>query len=101
MHAGQIVRTARQAKSMTLAELGAYCGYSPAQLSRYECGKTPLTDITLLRRFADVLGISPTALGLASTRLDGPIIVEPRPFASGGQRLGGGGGEDEMRRRSL
>ncbi|MFG1956037.1 helix-turn-helix domain-containing protein [Nonomuraea sp. NPDC049028] len=109
MHAGQIVRTARQARKMTLAELGQCCGYSPAQLSRYERGKTPLTDITLLRTFVDILGISPDALGLASPYegCDGPICLPisgaPRlsPFDGHGVGAGAGGEDDPVRRRSL
>ena len=66
--AGAIVRAARQAAGLTLADLGRRCGYSPSQLSRYERGIQPLTDITLLRRFADMLAIPPHTLGLASAQ---------------------------------
>jgi transcriptional regulator with XRE-family HTH domain len=67
MNAGQIVRAARQAQRMRLADLGQRCGYSPAQISRYERGVTPLTDITLLRVLAEILDIPPVQLGLAET----------------------------------
>jgi transcriptional regulator with XRE-family HTH domain len=53
--AGAIVRAARLAAGLTLAELGQRCGYSASQISRYERGVQPLTDITLLRRFAAAL----------------------------------------------
>jgi transcriptional regulator with XRE-family HTH domain len=47
-----IVRGARTAQGMTLAGLGGRAGYSAAQVSRYERGIAPLTDITLIYRFA-------------------------------------------------
>jgi hypothetical protein len=50
---GAIVRGARTAQGLTLAELGHRTGYSAAQVSRYERGLAPLTDIAVLRRFAD------------------------------------------------
>ena len=62
--AGAIVRAARLAEGLTLAELGRRCGYSASQVSRYERGVQPLTDITLLRRFSQVLAIPPQAFGL-------------------------------------
>src|ERR1700730_18626949 len=68
--AGAIVRAARLAAGLTLADLGRRCGYSASQVSRYERGLQPLTDITLLRRFSQMLAIPPQAFGL--TLPDGP-----------------------------
>jgi transcriptional regulator with XRE-family HTH domain len=68
--AGAIIRAARLKAGLTLADLGHRCGYSASQVSRYERGIQPLTDITLLRRFADALAIAPWAFGLASTSSD-------------------------------
>jgi transcriptional regulator with XRE-family HTH domain len=68
-HAGAIVRAARLAGGLTLAQLGQRCGYSASQISRYERGVQPLTDIILLRRFAAELAIPPQILGL--TPMDG------------------------------
>jgi transcriptional regulator with XRE-family HTH domain len=65
MYVGQAVRSARRAAGMTLAELGEQCGYSAAQLSRYERGRTRLTDINLLRALAVILDIPPWHLGLS------------------------------------
>lgn len=48
--AGAIVRAARLAAGLTLADLGRRCGYSASQVSRYERGIQPLTDITLPSR---------------------------------------------------
>jgi transcriptional regulator with XRE-family HTH domain len=62
--AGAIVRAARLTAGLTLADLGRRCGYSASQVSRYERGITPLTDITLLRRFSQVLAIPPQVFGL-------------------------------------
>ena len=64
-NAGVIVRTARLAAGLTLADLGHRCGYSASQISRYERGVQPLTDITLLRRLAEALTINPQEFGLA------------------------------------
>jgi transcriptional regulator with XRE-family HTH domain len=80
---GAIVRGARTAQGLTLAELGHRTGYSAAQVSRFERGLASLTDIVVLRRFADALAISPQILGLSaeaarsSHRVAGP--VDPRP----------------------
>jgi transcriptional regulator with XRE-family HTH domain len=62
---GAVVRGARTAQGLTLVELGRRTGYSAAQVSRYERGLAPLTDIAVLRRFADALQIAPQVLGLA------------------------------------
>jgi transcriptional regulator with XRE-family HTH domain len=105
--AGAIVRAARLAAGLTLAELGQRCGYSASQISRYERGVQPLTDITLLRRFAGALAIPPQIFGLALpvgvrhagagrqewvARAYGPNVS--REFRSEG-------GEDPVRRREL
>jgi transcriptional regulator with XRE-family HTH domain len=63
MHAGQILRSARKAANMTLAELGDCCGYSAAQISRYERDLTHLTDIALLRKMSAVLDLLDQAPG--------------------------------------
>lgn len=102
MHAGQIVRSARKAANMTLAELGDRCGYSAAQVSRYERGLTRLTDITLLRTFAAVLDIPAAALGL-SVLGDSPSAAESPDSSLGGRSvaLDDSGKEDPVRRRDL
>ena len=56
---------ARTSQGLTLAELGKRVGYSAAQVSRYERGIAPLTDIAVLRRFAAALAIPPQVFGLA------------------------------------
>jgi transcriptional regulator with XRE-family HTH domain len=74
------VRGARTAQGLTLAELGRRTGYSAAQVSRYERGLAPLTDIAVLRRFADALQITPQILGLApDTGRTGPQPDGQRP----------------------
>jgi Helix-turn-helix domain len=72
---GDVVRAARLRGGLTLAGLGALTGYSAAQVSRYERGVTPLTDVAVLRRFARALAIAPGELGLA-----------PAPPGGGGGR---------------
>jgi transcriptional regulator with XRE-family HTH domain len=61
--AGAIVRAARLTAGLTLADLGRRCGYSASQVSRYERGIQPLTDIArehpdgmLASAFADATG---------------------------------------------
>jgi transcriptional regulator with XRE-family HTH domain len=108
-NAGAIVRAARLAAGLTLADLGRRCGYSASQVSRYERGIQPLTDITLLRRFSQVLAIPPQVFGL--TPPDGSRAarhaVEPK---DGDPRAGWPrvsrepqreDGEDPVRRREL
>jgi len=109
-HAGAIIRAARLAAGLTLAQLGQRCGYSASQVSRYERGIQPLTDITLLHRFAGALAIPPQILGLAP--LDG---TQGGRHADAGRQEGTAraygpnvsrefqpeGGEDPVRRREL
>ncbi|MGW4408652.1 helix-turn-helix domain-containing protein [Nonomuraea sp. NPDC004702] len=65
---GAIVRKARQAAGLTLAELGSRTGYSASQVSRYERGLAPLTDLLVLRRFAGAPNIARR-----------PSVSRPRP----------------------
>ena len=111
LRAGAIVRAARLAAGMTLAELGQRCGYSASQISRYERGVQPLTDITLLRRFARALAIPPQVLGLTphdGTQAGGghaDAFLKHRIAASCGPNVSPGfqseGGDDPVRRREL
>jgi Helix-turn-helix domain len=61
---GVVVRAARLAQEVTIAQLGARVGYSASEVSRYERGIVALTDTGVLRRFATALGIAPQQLGL-------------------------------------
>jgi transcriptional regulator with XRE-family HTH domain len=98
------------AAGLTLAELGQRCGYSASQISRYERGRQRLTDITLLRRFAEALAIPPQSLGL--TPLDSTehgrhadighierVMPIPGPNLSG--KFQPEDGDDPVRRREL
>jgi transcriptional regulator with XRE-family HTH domain len=106
---GEVVRTARVRSGLTLAELGNRTGYSAAQVSRYERGVTPLTDVTVLRRFARALAISPGELGLTVTGPGGGPYRARTAGASGvpsrlvPSRVAGepGGRDDDVRRRQL
>ncbi|WP_279399486.1 helix-turn-helix transcriptional regulator [Streptomyces sp. APSN-46.1] len=64
---GEVVRRTRRTQGMTLAKLGSLTGYSAAQVSRLERGKSAMTDLSVLQRFARALDIPPQALGLAPT----------------------------------
>lgn len=61
-----MIRSRRRARGWTLADLGARTGYSASQVSRYERGLSSLSDVDVLRRFADVLGIPPSEFELAA-----------------------------------
>ncbi|WP_432047199.1 helix-turn-helix domain-containing protein [Streptomyces asiaticus] len=104
--AGAIVRLARGAADITLAQLGAAVGYTAASLSRMERGKQPMRDVQLLRQVAEYLDIPPDLLGLAprheqatsrryiDQRLSGTTKVSAQaPF--------GEEGDDPVRRRKL
>ncbi|MCG0288059.1 helix-turn-helix domain-containing protein [Streptomyces sp. PSAA01] len=104
--AGAIVRLARRASDITLAQLGAAVGYTAASLSRMERGKQPMRDVQLLRQVAEYLDIPPDLLGLAprheqatsrgyvDERLPGTTKVGPHA-------LFGEEGDDPVRRRKL
>ncbi|HEX6468914.1 MAG TPA: helix-turn-helix domain-containing protein, partial [Streptosporangiaceae bacterium] len=98
---GAIVRSARQAQRMTLADLGRRTGYSAAQISRYERGIAPLTDVTVLRRFAAALTIPPQIFGLmpedAPTPPGAALSQTRAPRVSRETREDG----DKVRRRQL
>ncbi|MFI9311467.1 helix-turn-helix domain-containing protein [Streptomyces triculaminicus] len=105
---GELIRQERKKQGLTLVQLGKLVGYSAAQVSRYERGISPLTDVTVLRRFAQALGIPPQALGLTAPpgirhgRAIGPTAAYPRlprPRLAGTARPGDG--EDTVRRRKL
>jgi tetratricopeptide (TPR) repeat protein len=106
--AGAIVRAARLAAGLTLAELGQRCGYSASQISRYERGVQRLTDITLLRRFAEALAIQPQTLGLTPLgssqsgrhTVTGPIVM-PGNGPNLSHKFQPEGGDDPVRRREL
>ncbi|HEY1619576.1 MAG TPA: helix-turn-helix transcriptional regulator [Streptosporangiaceae bacterium] len=109
-HAGATVRKARLAAGLTLADLGRRCGYSASQISRYERGVQPLTDINLLRRLAKTLAIHPQAFGLSphesgSAERHAPIELKDRPGGAADSRVGRAflseDGEDPVRRREL
>lgn len=88
--AGAVIRQARRAAGLSLTDLGSRCGYSASQISRYERGVVPLTDIRVLRRFAEALHIPPRVLGLADTQA--PTVGGPENEVDG---------EDPVRRRQL
>lgn len=107
---GKLVRRIRQAKGLTLAKLGELTGYSAAQVSRYERGIAPMTDIDVLRRFADALELPHQVFGLVPTAAEVeirhdrqvraiasfPRLPVPRVGTPGRE-----GGEGPVRRRKL
>ena len=107
---GGIVRSARVAQGLSLAAFGARVGYSAAQVSRYERGITPLTDITVLRRFADALALPQQLFGLnpdsaRDTARHAAICGKDRPPGVRGNTVGHErqweDGDDPVRRREL
>lgn len=107
---GELIRQTRQAKGQTLAELGKQTGYSAAQVSRYERGISPMTDVDVLRCFADALELPHQAFGLAPPaprpdvrhgQLIGATTAFPRVPTSRVGRSGREDGEEPVRRRKL
>ncbi|ADI05641.1 hypothetical protein SBI_02520 [Streptomyces bingchenggensis BCW-1] len=93
---------------MTLCQLGQLTGYSTAQVSRYERGISPLTDVMVLRRFAAALGIPPQALGLSPepgtrhSHPSSPTTAYPRlPAPRVSETTRADSGEDAMQRRQM
>lgn len=103
--AGAIIRAFRRAEDLTLAQLGAICGYSASALSRMERGKQPLRDISVLQCIASALSIPPELLGLASAENESqrfrPAI--PSTMATSASRVDHEmeGGDETVRRREL
>jgi transcriptional regulator with XRE-family HTH domain len=94
------------ASGLTLAELGERTGYSAAQVSRYERGITPLTDVMVIRRFAAALAIPPGELGLASMPAPGGRGSSTSANSGPGRATsftvaGEPGRDDDVRRRQL
>jgi transcriptional regulator with XRE-family HTH domain len=108
---GEIIRSTRQAKGLTLAALGRLTGYSVSQVSRFERGISPLTNTQVLRCFAEALALPPQAFGLLPDL--GEVAVQPRARSSAKTVTDPGrgpsvvadrfweDGEDPMRRRDL
>jgi transcriptional regulator with XRE-family HTH domain len=62
-----VVRVVRTALNWSQAELGRRSGYSRTQVSRWETGRLPLVNTTLLHKLADVLNVPPALFGLGDT----------------------------------
>jgi transcriptional regulator with XRE-family HTH domain len=94
-----VVRAIRRARQLTLAELGARCGYSPSTLSRLETGRQPLRDVEVLRPLAGALDVPARLLGVTdmgvwsptAPRLPARVAATQRPDEE----------IDPMRRRTL
>lgn len=98
--AGAIVRLARRAADITLAELGKRVGYTAASLSRMERGKQPMRDVLLLQNLATCLDIPRHLLGLAPEQ-QRAVSDRTGPTRVGRQILFGEEGDDPVRRRKL
>ncbi|MFF4236297.1 helix-turn-helix transcriptional regulator [Actinomadura geliboluensis] len=80
---GTLVRSARVAHGWTQRDLANRLHCSRSTISHLETGAQPLDDVTTLQRLAEVLEITPTALGITAT-----VTIHPPA-------------EDDMRRRQL
>jgi transcriptional regulator with XRE-family HTH domain len=94
---GALIRMARTSRQLSLVRAGKLVGYSASTLSRIETGQRKLSDVTQLRRFADVLGIPPHLFGL-TVRTAPPaagaalLPSAPAPITVGGTLREGGDG---------
>ncbi len=61
-----LVRSARLARGWTQRDLADRLHYSRSTISRLETGAQALDDLSALRRLAEVLEITPTALGITA-----------------------------------
>ncbi|WP_433465287.1 helix-turn-helix transcriptional regulator [Spirillospora sp. CA-128828] len=80
---GMLVRSARVARGWTQGDLAECLHCSRSTISRLETGAQALDDLSTLRRLAEVLEITPTALGITAT-----VTIHPPA-------------EDDVRRRQL
>lgn len=76
---GTVIRIARTAAGWSQAELGRHCGYSASTVSRWETGRLPLRDVTLLRTLAAVLALPPKVFGLLPSDTTGAPTGSIRP----------------------
>ncbi|MEV0123139.1 helix-turn-helix transcriptional regulator [Streptomyces sp. NPDC050703] len=100
LNPGEHIRGARLARGMTLAQLGHRTGYSAAQVSRLERGRTPLTDPTVLGRFASALGIPPQVLRSPAAPFRAGADSYPSLPVPGAKGVGSGE-NTQMHRRTL
>lgn len=101
---GALVRMTRTARNLSLVRAGKLVGYSASTLSRIETGQRKLTDVTQLRRFAEVLGIPSHLFGLTASTAASPVGAAPLPSAPVPNTVGATsreGGDDPVRRREL
>ncbi|MEV4674342.1 MULTISPECIES: helix-turn-helix domain-containing protein [Actinomadura] len=80
---GMLVLSARVARGWTQRDLADPLHCSHSTISRLETGAQALDDLSTLRRLAEVLEITPAALGITST-----VTIHPPA-------------EDDVRRRQL
>ncbi|SRR5579883_409139 len=66
--AGQVLKEYRKAHNLTQEQIAYDLQIEPRTYRAYENGEYPLTNINELRRIADILGIEPERLGLASSQ---------------------------------
>lgn len=101
---GALIRMTRTARQLTLVQVGKLVGYSASTISRIETGRRKLSDVTLLRRFADALGIPPHLFGLTASTGTSPVGAAPPPPALASTTVRETlreGGDDAVRRREL
>jgi transcriptional regulator with XRE-family HTH domain len=99
-----LIRVSRTVHNLTLKQAAPLCGYSASTLSRIETGRQPLTDVTLLRHFAEVFDIPLQLFGLVPAPTESSL-VPVAPARSQGRTATVSGttaredGDDPVRRR--
>ncbi len=96
---GTVIRIARTAAGWSQTGLGRRCGYSASQVSRWETGRVPLRDVTLLRTLAGVLALPPEVFGLLTDDATSAPTRSIRPSSHRVTRIPGPRCEEDERVR--
>jgi transcriptional regulator with XRE-family HTH domain len=96
-----VLRLARVRLGWTQGELGARFGCSGSTISRFETGDRKLTDVAVLRRLADILGLPPEVFGLTPDRSRSASVGPTTAGSRVGRTMTREGVDDSVRRRAF
>ncbi|EHY88308.1 helix-turn-helix domain-containing protein [Saccharomonospora azurea] len=96
-----VLRCAREQLGWSQGRLGQKFGCSASTISRFENGRRGLRDVTVLRRFATVLGLPAEAFGLTAAAQDRPGGTRTATRISRVCTSSGQEGDGQVRRRAF